>query len=295
MKSKLIIVLLFFGLSAMSLSAQKAPNEVSLFCGGGFYAHCFQPLPKEISTVGFGGNAGVGFTAFFSKQLGIHTGVGFGLYNIKNSVKSFYTLTSGEEDCEGYLFDLHTTLNNYQETHRTMFLNIPLMLQFQTKQNQSLNWKKGKRAGYYAMAGAKAFLHLSYRYTSEVVSLNNLAYYPMFDNWIETLPSMGIGDFEGNRVEKKLKINILAVFAFETGIKWRIGKNVYLYTGAYFDCGLHDPTRKSRTPYSEYLYAEHLTELTLLDFAQKINLMAAGIKIRLVFFRASAVDPCPYW
>jgi hypothetical protein len=199
------------------------------------------------------------------------------------------------EDCEKYLFDLHTTLNDYKETHRTMFLNIPLMLQFQTKQNQSLNWKKGEKAGYYVMAGAKAFFHVNYKYTSEIASLNNSAYYPIFDNWIESLPEFGIGYFEGNKVEKKLKINILAVFAFETGIKWRIGKNIYLYTGAYFDCGLHDATKKNRTPYSVYTYPEHLTELTLLDFAKKMNIMAAGIKIRLSIFRYITVDPCPYW
>jgi hypothetical protein len=290
-----LILLLFFGLNTRNLIAQKAPNEVSLFFGGGFYAHCFQPLSKEVSTVGFGGDAGMGYTAFFSKQIGIHTGVGFGLYNIKNKVNGFYTLTPEVEDCEGYLFDLHTTLGAYKETHRTMYLQVPLMLQFQTKQNQSLNWQKGKRAAYYAMAGAKAFLHLNYRYTSEIASLNNAAYYPIFDNWIYLFPDMGIGDFEGNSVEKKLKINILAVFAFETGFKWRVGKNVYLYTGVYFDCGLHDPIQKNRTPFSAYTYSEDLDDLTLLDFAKKMNLMAAGVKLRLGIFRASAVDPCPYW
>jgi hypothetical protein len=289
-----ILLLLFFGSNTLNLNAQKALNEFSLFFGGGFYAHCFQPLNKKVSSVGFGGDAGIGYTAFFSKQWGIHTGVGFGLYNIKNKNKSFYTLTPELEDCEGYLFDLHTTLNDYKETHRTMLLNIPLMFQFQTKQNQSLNWKKGKRAGFYAMAGAKAFLHLNYQYSSEIASLHNSAYYPIFDNWIESLPAFGIGDFKGNMVERKLKINILAVFAFETGFKWRIGKVLYLYTGAFFDCGLHDTTKKNRTPYSAYTYPEHLSELTLLDFAKKMNLMAAGIKIRLGIFRVPAAEPCPY-
>jgi hypothetical protein len=295
MKHITLIFWLFVGLNTLNLSAQKAPNEVSLFFGGGYYTYCFQPLTKDVSSIGFGGDAGVGYTAFFGKQFGIHTGVGFGLFNIKNNVKSFYTLTPEEEDCEGYLFDLHTTLNAYKETHRTMFLHVPLMFQFQTKQNQSTNWKKGKRAAYYVMAGAKAFLLLNYRYTAEVESMQNAAYYPEFDNWIYNFPTMGIGDFEGSSVDGTLKINFLAMFAFETGIKWRVGKNVYLYTGAFFDCGLHDPIQKNRTPYSAYKYPEDLTDLTLLDFAKKANLMAAGIKIRLAIFRTRASDMCPYW
>jgi hypothetical protein len=147
------------------------------------------------------------------------------------------------------------------------------------------------------MAGVKALLLVSNKYTTEIDTLNNKAYYPQFDNWIMAQPAMGLGAFKGNSASGKLNFDLLAMFAFETGAKWRVGKGVFLYTGIYFDCGLHDYTKKSREAASNYTYPEHLADLSLLEFTKKINLIAAGLRLRLAFFRSRdfSKNPCPYW
>ena len=286
---KLIFLLLV--LSTLIVSGQKTLNEFSIHGGGGLAVFCFQPSIKNASSMGYGGDAGVGFTGFFNQNWGVHIGAGLGIFNIKNKVDNFRFITPEQRDCEGYLFDLHTTMNKYQETHQSNFLTVPIMLQFQTKTNQSFYWNKDEKVCYYAMAGIKALIPFNYDYTSKIASLNNMAYYPEFDNWINSLPILGLGTFDGNSTTGKLKFDALIMFAFETGTKWYIGRSVFLYTGVYFDCGLHDPTMKNRVPYRNYIHPEQLQEITLLEFTKTMNLMTAGIKLRLAFFRTQK-EPC---
>jgi len=291
LRSYALTVLFIF--SALCVSAQKPQHEYSIYLGGGYAAYVFQkPETKPVSK-GFDLDGGVGFTGFFGQNWGIHTGAGFGFFNVKNEVNRFQFVTADMEDCEGYLYNLFTTLNNYSETHKTLFVNIPLMLQYQTKMQPISHYQKDKRAGFYAMAGVKALLMVQNKYTAEVATLYNAAYYPEFDNWITSQPAMGLGSFKGNSNQGKMKFNILAMFALEAGLKWQLGKKLFLYTGACFDLGLYDYTKKSRVPYSNYTMPEQLSNLVLLDLAKKMNLMAVGIKFRFAFIGAQSHNKYP--
>jgi len=277
------IILALFASNTLSVSGQKTPYELSIYGGGGLAAFCFQPSIKNASSKGYSVDAGVGFTAFFSQNWGVHVGAGLGFYDVKNKVNDFKFITPDQKDCEDNLFDLHTTLNKYKETHQAIFLTVPLMLQFQTKTNLSNNRNKDEKVGYYFVTGVKALFPLNCNRTSEIASFNNAAYYPQFDNWIHSLPILGLGSFDGAGTTEKLKFGALTMFVFETGAKWRIGNNFHLYTGVYFDCGLHDPIRKNRVPYSVYRHPEQFQEISLLEYTDTMTLMAAGIKIRLTF------------
>jgi len=280
----LLIILTFCILGVFRVSAQKYPNEFSIYCEGGYAAFIFQKaISKTTSSKGYGGDAGVGFTYFFSQNLGLHTSVGVGFFNVNNQLRQLAFIMLKLEDCEGYLYDLHTTLNNYNENHKSIFVSLPLMLQYQTKLEPISNQKKNNKAGFYAMMGAKALFLLNNNYTSKTTSLSNAAYYPEFDTWINSQPALGLGSFKGCSVNGKLDFNVLIMFAFEAGIKWQIGKKLFLYTGAYFDCGLHDTTKKARVPYNSFTTQEPPTDLALLEFAKRMNLMAVGIKVRLAF------------
>jgi len=291
-----IASVIFFSLSVWSASAQrmqKPKNELSIDVGGGWAAFHLQPSVDNASSGGYSVDAGGGFTGFLSPHWGLHVGAGIGIFNVKNKVNQFSFITNDQVDCEGYLNDLYTTLNEYKETHQAFFLRIPLMLQFQTKMGQSFHWKKQQKVGYYAMAGVKAQFLVNYRYTAEIASLYNKAYYPDFNNWIDLQPALGLGAFDGNSASGKLDFNILAMLALETGAKWRLNDHIFLYTGIYFDYGLNDPTQKSRKPYSNYNTPEELENLTLLAYTDRMHLMEAGIKLRFAFTRYSRPLGCP--
>ena len=267
--------------------AQPAPHEFSVFLNGGFAANCFQPMSKNVSSAGYGGDLGVGFTGFVSQQLGFQTGVGLGFSMVKSKAGELQTITPGLLDNQNKeLYDLHTTLNGYAELHKTLFFSIPAMFQFQTKMRQSWDWTRSQKNGFYVATGVKVHLLISNRYESNIATLSNRAYYIERANWAATQEFAGFGLFKReNGNSGKLDFAVMALFTLETGMKWRLGKGSYLYTGVYFDCGLNDPTKKERKEYGTYTAPEQLKEMTLMKISDKLNYMAAGIKVRVAFTR----------
>ena len=283
------ISIIFFALlltGYYSIYAQTSPHEFSVFAAGGFAANCYQPTSKDVSSVGFSSDFGLGFTGFISQQIGFQIGAGFGLFNVKSKADDLSSTVIGKlrDDSHPYDYDLYTTLSGYTEVHKTFFLQIPAMIQFQTKMKPSWDWTRSQKSGFYALTGIKVLFLVSNRYESNVAALYNAAYYPELDNWAATQKFVGFGEFdEGYPATGKIDFGVMALFAFEAGMKWRISKTAFLYTGAFFDCGLNDPTKNSRQPYSKYKSEKDLEDLTILKFADKLNYMAGGIKIRIAF------------
>ena len=279
------LFLICFALSSFHGMAQRAPAEFSLYAAGGVSTYCFQPAPKKSSSVGFSSDFGIGFTGFFSRQMGIHVGVGFGLFNVKSKVANLKTFTPNlYENSSNLLFDLHSTLSGYTEIHKSLFLNIPLMLQFQTQQKQYWSWKQSPKPNFYAMGGIKVLFMVDNKYEASVRSLTNEAYFPELKNWAATQKFIGFGEFEnGYYNSKKMEFGVMAMFALEMGVKWWLGNKVCIYSGAFFDCALNDPIKDNRKDYKNYIYEENLKDLSILKVANKANFMVAGIKLRVAF------------
>ncbi|MDR2972746.1 MAG: hypothetical protein LBU83_12620 [Bacteroidales bacterium] len=277
------LLLLLFALSSFAVMAQRAPAEISVSAAGGISTYCFQPLPKKSSSLGYTTDFGVGFTGFFSQQLGVHVGVDFGLFNVKSTVPNIYSYTPGLYDENDSLCNLHSYLNGYAEIHKSLFLNIPVMFIFQTKQKQSWSWKQDQKAAFYAMCGVKVLFLFDNKYEASVKTLRNEAYYPGMDNWATTQLFAGYGNFKGYANKGKMEFGVVAMLAVEMGVKWRIENNMCIYTGAFFDCGLNDPIKDSRQSSGNYTDPESLKDLSILKVANKNYLMAVGIKLRLAF------------
>jgi hypothetical protein len=287
---KLFIVVI--ALSSLHVMAQrgKAPHEFSLNAGGGISTYAFSPIPKKASSVGYNFDFGIGFTGFINQQFGIHVGAGFGQFNVKSKVKELYTLTPNLRDenftdPRGEFYDLHTYLKEYVDIHKSLYINIPIMLHFQTIQKQYWSWKNTQKAGFYAMGGIKLMLLFNNKYEARVPTMYNLAYFPEMDNWADSQPFKGFGTFNGNTVKGNFDFGVLATFSIEMGVKWRIENNMFIYTGAFFDCGLNDPIKDSRKPNSNYISPLQLDEVTIMKYSERANLMMVGVKVHFAFSR----------
>ena len=300
-------IVLFVACSGLNLFAQKTHHEFSITADGGFAAFCFQPAAKGsssvelykdigtdfngyngVSSTGFTSGIGVGFTGFLSPHFGIHVGAGFGAYSIKTKVKELRTFTPELIDQDETLdYNLYTNLYGYKEIQKTLFVNFPVLFQYQTVQKQSWNWEQSQKRSFYAAAGINVLLLVNNKFESQVTSFHNAAYYLATKNWAATQSFKGFGTFAGSSNSGKFKTMVLAVFVFETGVKWRVDKNTYLYTGAFFNCGLNDGTKTMRQDYKNFTDPDALKDITLLGFSDRINLMAAGIKLRLALFADS--------
>jgi hypothetical protein len=266
-------------LSISSLSAQRTSPEFSVYSGWGYSFFAYSPSVAGTSSNGFSGDVGLGITAFFNRQLGIHAGVAFGLYNVKGNVATLNHVTPGLYDIKkGLNYDLHTTLTDYNEVQNTMFMSFPVMFQFQTKMNQTSNWRKKTQTGFYAMTGIKTLILLNGNYASRI-ELRNEAFYPDFETLMNPVRT---------NVTGALKLGALVMFSLEAGIKWRFNQRVYLYTGAFFDCGLNDPVKDYRVPYEYYTSAASLQDFTILKFTDRVNLMTVGFKLRWAFSLGSS-------
>jgi hypothetical protein len=278
------LFIILFAFNYLQLTAQKAPHEFSIFADGGISSYCFQPRVKGTLSIGYSSSLGIGFSGFFGQRFGIHTSAGFGVLNVKSTL-DLYHVTPNLKDENDEKFDLHTTLINYTEIHKTLFVSIPVMLHFQTRQKQYWNWSRTQKAGFYAMGGVKLHLLFNNQFEASVETLSNTGYYPEYDNWAGTqnFTEYGFGKFPGNGTAGKLDFGLLAFFTCEAGVKWRIDNNIFVYTGVFFDCGLNDPIKDSRQPYEHYITKKRLTNLTLLKFSDRTNLIVTGVKLRFAF------------
>jgi hypothetical protein len=281
---KLLVLLLMF--SSLHLMAQKAPHEFSINAAAGISTYAFSPTPKKASSLGYNCDFGFGFTGFFSRQVGVHVGAGFGLFNVKSKVNKLYSLTPDlyDKDIELH-YELHTTLNGYNDIHKTLYINLPVMIHFQTIQKQYWSWKNTQKAGFYAMGGFKVLFLFNNKYEARVPTMYNAAYYPTLNNWADTQEFKGFGTFKGNAVTGSLDFGVLVTFSLEMGVKWRIENNMFIYTGVFFDCGLNDPIKDSRKPYNQFTEPYQLKEMTILKYADRANLMAVGVKVHFAFSR----------
>ena len=263
--------ILLLTISTLHLSAQKPSDEFSIHGSGG--------VPISSSFAGFGGNIGLGYTVFAGRPIAIHFGAGMEFNTINTKINKLKTLTPNLMDDNEELFDLHTTLSDYNEIQRTTFFSMPIMLQFQ----QSL----GRTQMFYAMGGAKIVFRYQTAYEANVAAFNNTAYYTDYENQAGTQTFADLGTFKGNRTTGNFELGLLTMLAFETGLKWRVGANTFLYTGVYLDHALSDPAKDSRKPLRNYTHSEQLAKLTLLQFADHITLTTAGLKLRLAFSQSS--------
>jgi len=289
-RMKIYIVILFAAIS-LNVFAQvprpREPNELSIYCGIG--ALSLAPISGFVN--GFAFDLGVGYTYFFNKKWGIHFGIGPGLYNVKTS-QNLNVLTPNITDRNNYRFDLHTA-TDYREHYNSLFLKVPVMLQYQKL--QPTHWSKVQvRQGFYAMIGIKAIVPFSSRFESDNTSQTNLAYYPEFDNWAGTQTFAGLGDFAGSTLNNNLDIGTTIMLALEAGIKWRIRNNRSLYTGIYVDYGLSVAVHENRTTFNNHIAVEQLTAFPILEFPEKLNIVSVGVKLRLALFRLPQEGRCPY-
>jgi len=312
MKTKLLLIL--FGISILQASAQKHSKEFTIYGGGGA-SFFLSPPSSSASSIGYHADIGFGFTYFFSHTVGFHVGAGFGINNITAKVGKLQTITPDSVNrignyipFEEYKDDgtviprygrVHTTLYDYTEKYQTKFLSIPIMFQLQTKPKQQ-PLRQGKKANFYAMTGIKILFFFDQKYEVSLKALENeidFGYGPLLGFPEPHFSGLGIfnNDQKGYITTGKLGVGMLALFTFEAGVKWRIREKLLFYTGTYFDCGMNDPIKKNRQSLNIYHDPVFLEELTLLSFANRINLMGVGIKLRLAFWQLSKREGCHYW
>lgn len=273
---KKIIIASFAAMCSLFATAQIS-HEFLAHVGCGMSTINYK-LSSGKKTPGFDGEFGVGYICHFGEMAGIYAGIDFSFYHSGATLDGTQVVTENLTDNEGDRFHLYTTLNTYKERQKVTFLNIPVMALFQTKQTHK----------FYAMGGVKIGIPLSCLYEAKDATITNEAYYPAYDNWLREQEFAGYGRFEYVESAGRQKYTVSAALALETGMKWKLGKMVALYTGIYFDCGLNNIAKKSDRSfvnYTPYNPAAFTVNSALVSAADKINVIAVGVKVRLALIK----------
>lgn len=283
MKTKIIIISIFV-LSALPGKAQFVHHEFSLYGAGGISEMQYDTKIGDRKT-GFGGNAGIGYTFFFTPNWGIGTGAEISFMNTKYDLSPFTGSTpanDGEEE-----FEFRYTIDRYSEKQKTLNINIPLMLKYQT----------GGKTKFYAAVGGKVGFPVESSYKIKSASIKTSGYYPQYGNELFTPAFMGFGEFQTPEKKEDLPLKTMIMLSAESGVKWKLAKSLSLYTGAYIDYGLNNisdsrqnekiVTYNSQSPaefkYHSILDSHYNESGRTQNFTGKVIPFSVGIKVALAF------------
>jgi hypothetical protein len=195
-----------------------------------------------------------------------------GWYNAHTN-KFDKAVTKNLTDSENDSLHLYTSFDGYREKQNVMALNIPVIAQFE-------------KDLFYLMSGFKVSIPIDKKYESKSETLTNKAHYYEINNWLTEEKFAGYGPFSGKKFNGDFDLGISVLLSLEAGLNWRqLTKDLSVYTGVYFDYGLINFTKQVDKQFINY-DSKNPTEFTansvLSAYNQgKINIMAAGIRIRL--------------
>lgn len=288
-KFKIAICSALTFLSVSGTSAQEqSKHELSVSGGIGLSTLKFD-VNNGDHTQKIGGTISFGYSYFFNDNWAINTGLEITNYNSDATLNSF-TDSYSAKDTEGD-FTFNTSVSDYKEEQRSIFLNIPVMGQFQTPVMD--NHK------FYVAAGAKIGIPVSSSYKTSGANFETSGTYP--GETISNVPGLGFHKFTGKKVDEDLKLKTAFMLSLETGMKWALPSSMSLYTGIYFDYGLND-IRNSDKDLKFLTYQDPSTGTKAEDFhlnsalqsqytengrtqsmTDKAIPMALGLKVRLAF------------
>ena len=278
-----VAIITTYGVSAQVFKRQL--HELSFHAGVGFSTLQYDmQTGKHKNGIGF--QLGGGYAYFFHRDWAVRTGLEIAFYNANASLKNF----SDSYDVKGAMpegnYTFSYAIDNYSETQQSLYVNIPLMLQFQTGRTYRMYAAFGGKVGFPVNATAKIKKH----------NLSTKGYFPKEGRTYDDLPQFGLGEYEYLKRSiglDKFKLNYM--LSAEAGLKWKVLKGNDLYTGIYADYGLNNIQKTNdKTFVKSALTSEKLTVSPLIEsqisetgipFTNSIRLLAVGLRLRFTFLQ----------
>jgi outer membrane protein OmpA-like peptidoglycan-associated protein len=191
--------------------------------------------------LGYGG--ALGYQYFFNRHWGIGTGIGIAYYSTRAKYNNSFSNDPTHYQFNGRIdddltggprnYNMQIRLNDWVEKQYAYFLEIPLMLYYQTK------WGEKQKAGMYWGVGAKAQFPVIYgKY--EVTNASELTvqgYYPDPKLTLDDTPRHGFGTVTNTGFKDDLDLKISFAATGELGFLVALSRRVDLAIGAYLDYG----------------------------------------------------------
>jgi hypothetical protein len=245
-----------------------------------------------------GGGLQINYALHFNESVSLSLGLaakylqntyGFDIAN-ESSVRK-YVVNSSDEN---FLFN--AKIEDYRETHRALYVQIPLLFGYETPH---------PLARWYLNIGAAAQFAVWKNYSAKIGKASTEGHSEFLNGTLRNendLPHLGIGIAENISVSGKQNLKFTVNGYIETGIKISVGKKSWLYIGAFGEISaLKNSVAEAQGSGSEYLinylpnkYSNTLTDhwaissITNTKYSSGGRTYALGGIIRIGFdFRSS--------
>ena len=167
----------------------------------------------------FSGTFELGY--FFSKSIGLSTGLGYNSFSTELSLNS-YTNKFNSTDSENETYERRVSGSDIKELQKISFLNVPFCINFQMPKGS----RYGSRYGLFLQAGVNLSIPMSDKYISSG-TFTFTGYYPAYNVLLQNLPDYGFVNnstviSNGNLELKPIIIDGLARAGFQLFISEKI-------------------------------------------------------------------------
>ena len=230
---KKIVLTLLLVSASFALNAQEKGFHLTFsgHLGASSLGYMTDTDVRSQFNLGYGG--AIGLQYFFTQHFGLGTGVGATFYNCRAPY-------SHEKDFEGMIdavndsYTLKLGLNNWTELQKAFFLEVPLMLLYQTK------WGEKEAVGMYFGAGAKLQLPIKSSYNVKKGSeLSVTGHFPgpNLNVTIDNLPDLGYGKNTNTGYEGDIDLKFGVAATAEIGFLINLNRRWDITLGAFADYG----------------------------------------------------------
>lgn len=283
------IILAVFLLTGTQYACYSQEADSTVVRHGLFVGLCFGPSQTSISNEGtlsvanlvsssqnsFGGSLEIGY--FFSKSIGISSGLGFTSYKSQLTLGT-YQNNFNTVDSENEAYERRVSGTGIKEVQKVGFLSLPVCL--------DIRLPLSKTMGLFIQTGINLAVPVTKKYTSSG-TFTYKGYYPAYNVLLENLPAYGFpsdvnGVTDGSLTIKSLNINALVSAGFDFSIQ----KNIQIGVGVSYSKSLSNISDyASPDKFQLSLDANQIN--SLMGGSTKASVQSLGVNFRLRYFLKS--------
>ncbi len=202
----------------------------------------------------FSGSVEIGY--FFSKYIGLSSGIGFISYKTQLTLDTYHS-TFNDIDSENESYELQVSGSDIKEVQNVGFLSIPFCINLRLPFNEKI--------GFFLQTGVNLAVPLSKNYKSSG-TFTYKGYYPAYNVLLEDLSAYGFPSNKSSYTEGELELKPLGFNAIASaGFDFFIQKKIQIAVAACYN--------KSLSNISEYTSPD---KFQLSPDADQINSLMGG-------------------
>ena len=284
MKLRKSIIAIAAAALAVSVSAQQAvhDNYVGVNFGGGLNSMLYKPA-NGTQALGFGFDAGLFYSRFFNKTVGLGVGLQYSWANAY-ATYNWNEVTTGltHPDNPYTPYNLTTGFSDFVERQNVGYLSIPVEVLFRKELNN--------RAAFIGGVGLSLDLPIHGKYIAKSGSYSTTGVFPEAGSYVlSDMPEHGFSTYtttQNAKINNRAKVGGSVIA--DLGFRVALNDNWGMYFGVYAGYGFTNLLASAKT---EEMIMLNATDPSIIDYrgtfdsneASKANLLRAGVKIAIDF------------